>query len=401
MASTPTYSIAPGAIAQPSETGGPGFALSNSQWLLIQTLVIDALALPTSMDEFKNLLGPGAPSDLTDFDDLLNAYRVINSQCSTWQETTFPSSVALAGDVYNYGVNKAPIYYAAINKEAAILSTDPSNAEAAAALKGMLGVLQSYAITSQASATAVKTAIQAFADQIQESQLTLVGPNGDAGLVKRYNDKYGAASELQTQLNEEISANEHALSADQARYNHDVIVATTTPTYGWIWPVGTIAAAIVAGIYGHDAVKALDDIKADHDRILAESAQLAADQAVIDATKIALKGVTGISTAIAAALPVIQTIEGVWGAIAQDLGAISTLIDLDIRQAAPIIMNLGVSEAITAWYNVAQAANSYRVNAYVTVPTVMPTTPTSTSGVVSMEAWRVHRLLASPAVRGI
>jgi hypothetical protein len=46
-------------------------------------------------------------------------------------------------------------------------------------------------------------------------------------------------------------------------------------------------------------------------------------------------------------------------------GAISTLIDTDVREVPPIIMDLGVDEAVKAWHNVAVNADAYRVNAHV------------------------------------
>ena len=73
--------------------------------------------------------------------------------------------------------------------------------------------------------------------------------------------------------------------------------------------------------------------------------------------------------------------------MSDDIAAIVTMIDKDIGRFRPVIMNLGVSEAVTAWSNVAQAANAYRVNAYVT---------TSGGALAGMEAWKVRNLMASP-----
>ena len=80
-------------------------------------------------------------------------------------------------------------------------------------------------------------------------------------------------------------------------------------------PEGTIAAAIVAGIYGHKAVEKLDDIKNDQDNIDRLTADLAADANMINAINLATYGITGISTALAAALPVVQKIQGIWQGI--------------------------------------------------------------------------------------
>jgi hypothetical protein len=386
MSTTQTYSIAPGAIATAGTTGGPNFILSKTEWIAIQTYVNDALSLPTTLDQFRNSLGSGAPADLSDFTQLITAYATLNGHCSTWQTKTYPTTVSLASDIYEYGTNKVPVYYPAILTEAKILISDPTNADAIAALKAILDNLQTTANGYQTKAKAAADAIQTFANDTTADETTLIGPKGDAGLQKYYTDKYGATSAQVTQYTNELSGWKLSLVGDQAEYRHDVIVASTTPTYAWVWPFGTIAAAIVAGIYGHKAVEALDHIANDQKQINALQADLTADANLINAINMATGGISGITTALQAALPVVQKIQGIWQGISDDITAISKLIDTDIRQVPPIIMNLGVSEAVTAWYNVAQAANQYRVNAYVT---------TSGGPAAGMEAWKVRNLIVS------
>lgn len=381
-----TYSIGPGELADAGTQGGPAFALSKTEWIAIQTYVNDGLSLPTTLAQFKNSLGSGAPSDLSDFQQLITAYAAINGHCTTWQQTTYPTTVSLASDVYDYGTNKVPVYYPAILKEAQILVNDPTNQDAAAALKAILDNLQGQAQKYQQRAQAAFQAAKQFADDTQADENTLIGPQANAGLKKYYNDKYGATSQDVTNLTADLAAQRVALAGDQAEYRQDVIIAATTPTYAWIFPYGTIAAAIVAGIYGHKAVEALDAVHADQAKIDTLNAELAADANLINAINLATNGISGIVLALQAALPVLQKIEGIWGAIADDIGSIVSLIDTDIRQVPPIIMNLGVDEATKAWYNVAQAANQYRVNAYVTV---------SGGPQASMEAWKLTAHLAS------
>lgn len=387
---TQTYNIGPSQIAQPGTSGGPAFQLASDKWLAIQTYVNDARGLPTTETEFRNLLGSGAPADLSDFTKLITLYGQMNTGATTWKQTTFPSTVSLASDVYDYGVNKAPIYYNAIIKEANALIANPNDQQAAAALKAILDVLQQYATASQTKAKAASDAIKTFSNEMQGYQTTLQGTDGKGGYFKYYNDEYGSTSADQKNLNDEIASERLALAGDQAQYQHDVTVAATTPTYGWFWPFGTIAAAIVAGIYGHKAVEDLDNIRADQDKINQLAAEIAADANMINALNLANSGINGIVDALDKALPVVEAIEGAWGGIADDLGAIATLIDTEIRNVPPIIMNLGVSDAITSWYNVAQAANAYRQNAYIT---------SAPGTVVSMEQWRVQNLVASPATR--
>jgi hypothetical protein len=61
------------------------------------------------------------------------------------------------------------------------------------------------------------------------------------------------------------------------------------------------------------------------------------------------------------------------------------MVDNDIRNVPPIIMDLGVDEAIKAWHEVALNADRYRLNAYVK----------EQPGAVSMSAWKVATQFAS------
>ena len=90
---------------------------------------------------------------------------------------------------------------------------------------------------------------------------------------------------------------------------------------------------------------------------------------------------------VAETLPVIQKIQGVWGGISADLGAFSRMIDDDIRNVPPIIMGLGVDEAITAWHQVALNADAYRLNAYIK----------EQPGRCSMAAWKLANQFSSAA----
>ncbi|MBD2752513.1 alpha-xenorhabdolysin family binary toxin subunit A [Spirosoma validum] len=363
---TQTPSLGPGSIAQASVSGGPAFALSATEWISIQTYVIDALVLPTTLDALKTSIGSGAPSDMSDFSQLVAAYGGIHDHVTTWQNDTFPQSVSLASDIHNYA-QQAPTYYNPILPLAQKLTANPDDQTAKDELTAILGLLSSKATEYQKNAASVAAKIKDFADQTQSDKVKLSGTDGKGGLQKYYNDKYGATSTEVITITEQLKAEKLVLDAANADYNHDVIVAATTPTYAWVWPIGTVAAAIVAGIYGDKAVKALERVRAAQQQINSLSDKLAADANLMIAINSVESGLTNILGPLNAALPIIQKIQGVWGAIADDLNNIINLIKTNIQEALPIIMNLGVQSAINAWTAVGQEADAYRVNAYVTV----------------------------------
>lgn len=379
------FSIGPSALSASGNPDSNGFSLSRPEWVSIQTYCIDGKALPTTEDAFRRSLGSGAPADLSDFVRLIEAYKTINQHVTTWEDATFPATVKLASDVYDYGTNKAPVYYPALLKEAEILRDRPDDQPAKDALKAILDNLKRDAEGRAGKAAEVTKQVTQFAADTESDRLTLVGPDGKAGLASYYDKRYGEKSKDVQDLIKEISTQQLLLKAADEEYNHDVTVASTTPTYAWIWPIGTIAAAVVAGIYGKKAVEALDRAKAARVKIENLQAKQAADANLMVAINVAQVGIGTITRSLSAALPVIQKIQGVWGGISADLAAISRMVDDDIRNVPPIIMDLGVDQAVRAWHNVALLADKYRLSAYVT----------EQPGVVSMSAWKLANQFSS------
>lgn len=363
---TETLDLGPGVIAKASVDKGPAFILSATEWLSIQTYVVNASALPTTTEAFKTFLGKGAPGDMSPFASLITAYANIHQHVSTWQNDTFPASVSLASDIYNYA-KQAPLYYNPILPLAQKLTQNPDDKESKDALKAILDVLSKTASGHHAKAKAVADKIQNFANVTEADRVVLSGVDGKGGLKKEYNEKYGSTSKEVTELKEELELQKKALDKANEDYNYDVVVATTTPTYVWVWPFGTIAAAVVAGVYGDRAVKALERVRAAEKKISTLGDKIATDALLIISVTTASSSINQTIGQITAALPVIQKIQGVWGAISDDLNNIVQTIDTNIEEALPIIMNLGVQTAINEWTEVGALAQEYRLHAYVEI----------------------------------
>ena len=359
------HSIAPGQIAAPAKPGGRAFLLSSAEWLTIQVFVANAVTLPTTEQTFKDMLGPKAPDDLKDFEPLIACYESLNTHCIGWRDTIYPAVVSLASDIHQYGAQKAPTFYGAILKEADALVANPADEKTKATLKAILDNLSAEATRYQAKAAGIAKQIHQFATDTENDETTLIGTDGKGGLYDKYDKEFGSESAEVKELNDDIAAQQVILDAEMKEYHDDVVIAATTPTYAWVPFVGWIAAAGVAGTYGQRAVEALRAAHAARDQITADNELLARDQRLMDAIKMAQRSLTNIAGQVGAALPAIQKVEGVWGAIASDIDAIVALIDRDIRQAIPILMSLGIDEAIQSWQSVADEADQFRVNAYV------------------------------------
>ena len=359
------YNVAPDAIADPGTPGGPGFTLARPEWIAIQTASTDAQALPTTYDAFRDTLGPGAPGDLSDFGRLLEAYDAMRGHAVNWTDTIFPACVSLADDVHRYGTVQAPACYPRILQEAEILERNPHDERARTTLKALLEDLKHEVELKSGRAEDVADVVAEFLAASEVIEATVVGDDGPGGLVAHYTHRYGPGSTEVEELIADIAEQQGIVTAANDAYNQDVVVTTTTPTYSWMWPLGSVAVPVVGGAYGQRATGALDRVRRAQVRI----ASLADDEAALVHLLIALDhaaaGASALVRGLTESLPMIRKIRGVWGGIAADLVAISALLDDDVRQVPPVIRGLEVDQAIQAWHQVALRADAYRGNAFV------------------------------------
>lgn len=358
------------------QKGGPSGLLANgkvplaaTEFITIQAYVESALALPKSRDDFAKLLGAGAPSDLGDLDPLITVYRSMYDASKKWKDHTFPATVTLASDIYQYGHNTVPTYYGAIESIAETLKKDPSDATAKATLKEIATLLRNEARLRAGRASAVHAEVREFSDRSHADLVELVGPNNDGGLRKAYDEKYGKRSDQVRQLVQDIETQRKVFAEMNAAYEHDKVVAATTPTY-LVIPipfVGLIAAAIVAGIFGKRATDALAAANAAQTKINELTDDMAAATKLMASLHLATGTISTIVTALAAALPAIDHIRSVWSAMADDLEAIESGVERQIEHVMPLILTFGAQGTIRAWEAAAQAADAYRTTAFINV----------------------------------
>ena len=354
--------LQPKAIAEPGTEGGPGFILAKPEWISIQAYVNNAQALPLTDDQFRNTLGAEPSFDMDDFRELLNRYNLISQHTTVWKNETFPSSVELASQIYQYGAWTVPVYYPEVRKLANQLENSPENQLLQQKMKAILESLQTKAQGFADEAMKVSNAVKAFADETQSDKEALSGKDG---LKNYYECKYGRTSSEGEKLNKEINDARKDLADAKAEYDHFVIVSATTPSYAWVCPFGTVAAAVVAGVYGEKATEALNRANAAQEKINKLSQGQAQNTRLMKYLDAVCSGVDEITGSLVAALPAVQKIQGVWSAMAGDLGRIVEIINQDIRKAIPLIMNLGVDHAMLAWEMVAAAADAYRQHAFI------------------------------------
>jgi hypothetical protein len=338
---------------------GP-FVLSRPEWLAVQCYVTSALNLPIDQQTLKNQLPGEPPGGMDQFNDLLVAYKAMHDRCAFWNSHTLPDSVSCASDIVHYN-EKVPIYYGALTKLLPKLQQTPPDPTAVAQFKAILDSLSTDAKGYADHAASVKTAMTAFDTETKTDRAAV------KTLHATYNKKLGDQSPVIQQLSSQIAQDRADMKDAYDEYNHDVIVAATSAAYAWVFPVGTIAAGVVAGIYGKRATDALARARGLSVAIDGLSTQMRSAAILMsDLTRINVD-LGDIGGKIDNAVPALDKMRGAWEAISSDLENIRSVITNDIGKAPAIIKSLGIDTAIADWAAVAAEADAYRVNAYISV----------------------------------
>ena len=267
-------SFGTGSFSTPSTQGGPAFSMSNQSWLSLQTFLADVTKLPSTTAQLAANMGSGAPSPMTDFDKLITLYVSMQSQGSGFTNTLYPSIVSLASDIYNYATSING-YYQGLQEEINALNTKGiTPAQQQQCQQNIIAIVNQLATNIApyiSNANAVVSNLKSFVSNLQSDSNTL------GNYYTYYNNEYGTNSQAKKDLITQLATENAALQTARSDYNYDVTVAATTPTYGWILFAGTIAAVVVAGVYGARATAALNTIHSIEATISSLQAQEQAD----------------------------------------------------------------------------------------------------------------------------
>ncbi|MCC6372585.1 MAG: alpha-xenorhabdolysin family binary toxin subunit A [Bacteroidia bacterium] len=359
-------SLGTGNFAQPAISNGPAFAMSSTEWQSLQTFFANVALLPSTTAALATQMGSGAPSNMSDFQQLITLYVSMQGQGTNFTQTLFPNVVSVAGDIANYG-NSIGTYYGGLQTLINQLQS-ASPAQQPTIQANIIALVKQLADTAQnfgTNATNVKNNLITLSTNLTNDSGQLIGTNG---LYNYYNNKYGATSTTVQNLLSEISSDNSALSSAREEYKHDVIVAATSPTYCWVaWPVGMIAAAIVAGIYGKKATDELKVINSLQDTIATLTAQEQADTNLMTALQTAYNGCLTLNNQITGALKIVEEMAGGWSTISSDLNNIVYVLNNDFNSGLAFLEQINYNALIQDWTTLATLATTFQTKAFITV----------------------------------
>jgi hypothetical protein len=344
--------------------GKTRIVLDSAERLDLQRYILEGMALPTTDKAVKSAFS--IPDDkLSEFKDMITAFKAIQEHCGTFYNGAYTESVSLASAIVEFNF-AAQYYLRGIEKIADDYNNKRVTAEyAEQACTALIDILLKKFNEYVAKCDTVFAGITTFLTQTNADNTTMNGQDGKSGLNKQYRDKYGLHTDEIKKLQDDISEAQRELTYATEKYNHDVVVAATSPTYVWVVPFGTIAAGIVAGIYGKratDAYKKMGELRTEISSSTGALQQKMAMSACLFSATISIGRIADL---IKKAITPIEKMKGSWLALSDDMKALRKTVTDDIQQLPMVVKAMGVDSALAQWKAVADEADNYRKIAFI------------------------------------
>ncbi|KAL1690576.1 hypothetical protein GGG16DRAFT_55333 [Schizophyllum commune] len=282
---------------------------------------------------------------------LLEAYDTAQQNCLEFHDETYPNIVDLSNDAFAYaqtaGGSIDDSYYGMDGIDAIIDQQVDDIKDLQKRAQGAVAELKNFESLTQTDQNTLNTRNSAVKDKL-----------------------FAELGSLED-LDEELKKYRKEMSEDMAECEHDRVIAQTSAAYVWLFPFGTIAAASVAAIYTGKAdslerrIKEVQDIIAKDEQKKKDETRLIADLTAIDTD------LKSVRDQIQPCIKVLETMQGVWSAIAGDLNTIKELLDEDFKLANEAVANLQATKLVNDWNELKVSVDKYRQVAYVAdVPSI-------------------------------
>jgi hypothetical protein len=382
-----------------TDTDPPLFCLFTNDWLRLQTYIVQALQLPITQGDFTAKYGTF--SDQSEVANVVSAMQAVQALSVEFGdptklfndlqnnpailETTTPPTQLYTHIVWTaYQIyNAATVFNQTLGQFMTLLN--PANCgtptECAAVLTQVLtgpGGLQSTAVSATQTVNALVSHMSAFNQQMATPNATIQQYCANSSTF--YNDAVAAAGQ---DAKDVISFQQDADAAYKAWEDYTISAVTVSVglmviSCGILWP----AAAVAAGVLGHDAVEARDN----YNKYCAERDQSAADELKKQQLISDLGGldtaVTNVGTAAANFVKTLAQVAAAWVTIGQDLAYIvNNYTPEQLANYNWVNQALKCEQATQDWQTIATAAQAYTIQSLVpfTTHTFGQPIPTNTN----------------------
>ncbi len=332
------------------------FIITRDEWLAVHDYVESAAQLPSDEVQLRERLSLRSSESIEPFLPIVDAHTGLKIHALSWQDDVFPMTMRLAEDLLEYAV-EAEISYPLAQQLIQRIIDDPCDTLALASLTEEIRYLSELSWIYHERAEESEVALATFATAMKQD-------NGHLeGLLDEYRRSHHASTTRYSALQLSIADEQTLLRKLESDYQHYVTVAATTPTYAWIWPFGTIAAASTAAIYGQKAAntkRSIDRTKARIGDLTHEATKI---ERLITLLAEAAQTVEASDERISLALPTVERARGHWDSLSGDLDALNDLLQQSPSTAIPQLKYLQIDLALSEWREVARLAQGFVENA--------------------------------------
>lgn len=338
-------------------------------WHYLQVYSTWGLRLPVSEAMLKLRLNITNPGDYSFFPVMLESYQGVFQASNYFKQEVFPAMVSMGRSLNNFAQD-------ASNQSGAIFSSiiDLVDAGDTHSALELLADLQQQATDNSAKAGEVGKMLGTYSAQLTTAEAALTNTRKVIDASNQVND--ARITELQggDDVTGSIANFTKLMEINHQEYDHDVIVASTTPTYAWVFPFGTIAAAIIAGVYGDKAVKALEAYEKMKAKVAAATQELTIALSTQGIQNLASKGVKNVLEQTELAISHTVTVQNAWASVAGNLDLVKNKLlsmtdnsDETTKLKSQVVIKLYAKQAADKWDELMPAIKELTDNPYIIV----------------------------------
>lgn len=355
----------------------------RANWVWLQIYATQGLKLPNTAADLRTVLNL-SESDAAGynwFDSMYEAYNQINGASAFFLNDVFDKMTSLGEGLKSYVHDNAgkdddstfnfirslvkptdgsdPDPSSALDVLSDLKKSSDNNQQLADAIKSNLTTFKTKLTDAQSSCDDVKKSIDSDDRTSQATIDKLSGDKDVMGSIKQLNDM---------------------LDSDKSEYKHDVVVASTSVTYAWVvWPfppipLGLIAAATVAGVFGKRAVDMKDTIDKLEGQISTAIHELQVAQATQSTVTLAQNSLDKVLKHTEIAIKKVTQVQNTWSSMSKGLEYIhekisSSLTTKDDQEKLKSLhaVDYFMKKANEKWTNLKPTIDAMVSNPYITV----------------------------------
>ncbi|MDQ3233210.1 MAG: alpha-xenorhabdolysin family binary toxin subunit A [Pseudobdellovibrionaceae bacterium] len=332
------------------------FVLTQTEWLTIQRNVNNIVKVPRNEQQLRERLHLDANDRIETYQSLLNGFVDVQQHANLWKAQTFPELRGLAQTLSSYGSTIQP-RLADLHDRLEDFINNPTDSKRNVLL-GLLSTMLSESTQHEVASQAAFNHLQDFSNQSNLDEKNM------HNLHESYVDLQTSNNAAVLRIEGQVDAQKSLLKTLHDDYEHYVTVASTAPTYAWIWPFGTIAAGAVATEYGIKATQALNDIHAAETELNNVNSDLQKAYHLRAVFGYVLTNVTNTDDLVKPLLEPVKKIVSHWHRLNFDLGEIQQLVanNTNLDQLSSYLVDADFEMARNSWAEVSRDSAAFLAN---------------------------------------